>query len=370
MRAAGYPVGRYFGESLGMVAFVNFIEPAEVVKILFRDMFKAELDPDRTEQRNLLSAEFIDVGVSLQAGVFEINEVIWNVYIVTCDFASDQTEIEIENQLFRWLNEFRVDPEAVAARLDREGDGNLQAGLIQSISPAALRSGFNPLARNRFLDQSALMHNRDMIENYYLDHIDTSGKNEFERIQATGYPQLQSAGEEIGALISPKSTGPDAIAQQFMRQLIMKLNRMTGGQSADLIDGDYNDVGIAISRVVDDDLGDNYLYVMTINYANSVIERAFLIGSLYTDRNKNDRFDFGEGVEAIDISLVPIQQQTAVINPGESVRSGLGGVYQLPIESFVFYNLVVRGGDGGKLMSKVLAGDSQNQLLDINIAND
>ena len=50
---AGYPAGAT-GESLGMLAFANFIDPNDAARFLFEYMFWDELDPLRTEKRNIL----------------------------------------------------------------------------------------------------------------------------------------------------------------------------------------------------------------------------------------------------------------------------------------------------------------------------
>ena len=81
------------GESLGFLAFNNFIEPGDAVQVIFEKMYKDELDPNRTVPRNILNPSLKEVGVSVAAGVFVSSGVPWNAYIAVVDFADSSSFI-------------------------------------------------------------------------------------------------------------------------------------------------------------------------------------------------------------------------------------------------------------------------------------
>ena len=64
IRATGYNP-RATGEALGVLGFINFIEPSEAVNRIFEIIYKDELNPERTKPRNILSYEFEETGFRL-----------------------------------------------------------------------------------------------------------------------------------------------------------------------------------------------------------------------------------------------------------------------------------------------------------------
>ena len=53
------------GETLGILAFYNFIGSETAVNILFKNMFLDELNPERAEPRNILNPEIQDMGIGI-----------------------------------------------------------------------------------------------------------------------------------------------------------------------------------------------------------------------------------------------------------------------------------------------------------------
>ena len=114
IRDAGYPAVAT-GESLGMLVFANFIDPQDAARFLFEYMFADELDPARTEKRNILDPSLKEAGVSIDTGVLSLGGVLWNVYLATCDFGAVITEPEAE--LLRLINLARANPLGMAESL-------------------------------------------------------------------------------------------------------------------------------------------------------------------------------------------------------------------------------------------------------------
>jgi hypothetical protein len=96
------------GESLGMLAFYNFIEPADAVELIFENMFRDELDPERTERRNILAGDLEEAGIAIGAGTLNLSGSLYNVYVATCDFGAPLAEQEgpyLMGVVYRDLNE-------------------------------------------------------------------------------------------------------------------------------------------------------------------------------------------------------------------------------------------------------------------------
>jgi hypothetical protein len=79
------------GESLGMLGFETFTDPAEAVAVIFERMFLDELDPLRTQERNILGPDFIEAGIGFGFAVLELDGSLTSVYLATCDFGARAT---------------------------------------------------------------------------------------------------------------------------------------------------------------------------------------------------------------------------------------------------------------------------------------
>ena len=152
------------GETLGMISFANFIDPETAANLLFINMFTDELDPLRTEQHNILNPELRDVGISFGAGVYQQGGISVNVYMVTCNFASDLRVLE--TMLLEKINAARANP--VVAILDLGLDD-----IIKEVPPEfafVFEEGLSPFISNPLLYQSATLHTIDMLTNNYFSH--------------------------------------------------------------------------------------------------------------------------------------------------------------------------------------------------------
>jgi hypothetical protein len=190
IRDAGYPAGET-GESLGMLYFANFIKPAVAVQLLFEYLYRDELDPARTETRNILNPLLQEVGVSIDAGVMSQGGVLWNVYIATCDFGSVISGSEA--RLLQLVNQARKNPLKAAADLGMDPDRVL-ADFPEWHD--LLTQGLSPYTFNSNLAEAARKHARDMLANGYYSHDSSDGRTYEDRIRAAGYDPLQ-AGESL-----------------------------------------------------------------------------------------------------------------------------------------------------------------------------
>jgi len=190
IRDAGYPAGET-GESLGMLYFANFINPGDAVWFLFEYLYRDELDPARTESRNILNPLLQEAGVSIDAGVLSLGGASWNVYIATCDFGGVISGPEA--MLLQWINQARENPLRAAADLGMDPEQVL-ADLPEWHD--LLTQGLPPYAFNLNLAEAARAHARDLLANGYYSHESLDGRTCEDRMRAAGYDPLQ-AGESL-----------------------------------------------------------------------------------------------------------------------------------------------------------------------------
>jgi hypothetical protein len=188
IRASGYPAVAT-GESLGMLAFANFIDPGDAAKRLFEYMFRDELDPSRTEKRIILDPLMKEAGISVDTGVISLAGAPWNVYLATCDYGNAP-----EAKLLQLINQARKNPLKTAASLGMDPEQLL------ADFPAwhdLLTQGLPPLTVNIALYKAARAHAADMLANGYFSSISLDGRTVEDRIREAGYDPL-AAGEYIG----------------------------------------------------------------------------------------------------------------------------------------------------------------------------
>jgi uncharacterized protein YkwD len=190
IRNSGYPAVTT-GESLGMLCFANFIDPGDAVRRLFEYMFWDELDPSRTEKRNILDPLLKEAGVSIDTGVIRLGGALWNVYLATCDFGAVMSGPE---ELLHLINQARANPLGVAESL------GIDAAIYLEGRPelrAAFEQGLAPLTINGSLLSASEAHMQEMLGNNYYGKISLDGRTYKERIEASGY-RFAAAGESLG----------------------------------------------------------------------------------------------------------------------------------------------------------------------------
>jgi hypothetical protein len=190
IKNSGYPAFET-GESLGMLAFANFIDPGNAVKRLFEYMFRDELDPTRTEKRNILNPLLKEAGVSIDTGVLSLGGALWNVYLATCDYGAVNSGPE--TKLLRLINQARENPLKAAA------SAGMDPEKVLADFPALhdlLTQGLPPLTVNLGLSKAARAHAEDMLANGYFSSNSLDGRTVKDRMRENGYDPLD-AGEYI-----------------------------------------------------------------------------------------------------------------------------------------------------------------------------
>ena len=243
IRNSGYPAVTT-GESLGMLCFANFIDPGDAVRLLFEYMFWDELDPSRTEKRNILDPRLKEAGVSVDTGVLRLGGALWNVYLATCDFGAVLSGPE--GELLLLINQARANPLGVAESL------GIDAAIYLEGRPelrAAFEQGLSPLTINGSLLSASEAHVRDMLENNYYGKISPDGRTYKERIAAIGY-RFAAAGESLGITWFTDPIDPSlAVGRIFEGMLRDELDPSNAGNLT-ILDPRMQEAGIAFGKGV------------------------------------------------------------------------------------------------------------------------
>jgi len=242
--AAGYQAAAS-GESLGVVGFLNYVEPLEAAEIMFKSMFKAELDPSRTEKRNILDPRLMDIGIALATGATRLWGSEWNVYMATCDFGAASLAGEMEAELLRLMNEARAKP---LLALEAVGINEAFARIMLGDTAWILDEGLPPLSWNAHLNRSASDHNSDMIANGYFDIFSQDGRGPADRVASAGYDALR-VGESLARLIVEPGMTPQQIAHSLYDTMLQDEIFYVSAPKR-MLNPDMKEVGISVEITV------------------------------------------------------------------------------------------------------------------------
>ena len=297
IRESGYPAVAS-GESLGMILFANFIKPEEAVRLIFQYMFQDELDPSRTEKRNILDPAMREAGIAVRTGAFDVGGSFGNVYLMSADFGRIRAEAlsslkDGELTLLHLINQARAKPLQVAASLGMD-PGRLLADLPELYD--TLTRGLPPLGFNEKLHATARGHNMDMLENGYFSHNSPDGRSYQERIIEGGY-DATAAEESLGMLTFTDCSVPEkAISLIFEGMFRDELNPLRT-EKRNILDPKLREVGIGFGF-------SGNACVATCDFgARAGQEGPYLVGLVYRDLNVDMAYNPGEGLPGIPISI-------------------------------------------------------------------
>ena len=292
------------GESLGMLGFANFIDPENAVRLIFESMFRDELDPSQNEKRNILSLDLQEIGISLASGTVQVGGVVFNAYLVTCDFGSTGVSL-MELELYQLINQAREKPLVVAASMGMDTDQLLED--IPELEEI-LTGGIPPLRFSRNLHESARLHALDMMENDYYSRISLDGRTVDDRVTETGYRSLVT-GEVMGLSATVDFEDPEEVAIGLFGR-IFRHELTPGCADRTILNPEMLDVGVSFNVSspgeggVSGSLNDCYSRLVVADFAASAVaEPASLIGRAYRDSNGDGLYDPGEELPGIRVSL-------------------------------------------------------------------
>jgi uncharacterized protein YkwD len=228
-----------------------------------------------------------------------------------------------EQLMLQLLNQARTDPAAAAHVISENITPDITATLnyygvnLQStLNSIASATPQPPLAWNADLAQAAQGHSQDMSTNQFQSHTGSDGSSPGDRIQAAGYTNSTSTGENVYAY----STSVEEAMEAFLLDWGVsddghRMNIQQMGVSAD---GAYRDVGIGIvSTSGTSSVGP---LVVTQDFGAQANEQAQVVGVAYNDPNNTGFYAAGEGVGNVQITAVNLA--TGAVSSTQTWSSG------------------------------------------------
>lgn len=214
-----------------------------------------------------------------------------------------------EQYLLELINRARLDPSGEAARYGIDLNQGLAAGTI-SAAPKQV------LAFNGALNQSADNHSTWMLDTDKFSHTGIGNSTPGDRMEDAGYVFSGSWtwGENIAWNGTSGTINGDASAASHHEMLFK-----SAGHRANILNGDFREIGIGSLTGVFTSGGSNWNALMTTeNFAKSG-SNVFVTGVVYDDRDHDDFYSIGEGQGG---QAVQLMQNGAVLASATSAAAG------------------------------------------------
>jgi len=297
---AGYPLSSC-GETLGMLGFINFIEPGQAVGHVFENMFLDELNPERSEKRNILNSEFEEIGIAFGSGLFNFGSNNSNVYIVTCDFAVDEVSV-LELEVLELINQAREKPLDMVQSLGLDPNKTLEdLPELRNI----LMEGLPPLVFDNKLYQAATGHSKDMMEQGYFSEQSLDGATPEDRIFETGY-EPEVTGEIIGSLVSSGYLVEKEVAFQIFATKFKEELDPERKTERNILNGEFKNGSVSFDVLQFKEEGDRLgtYGLMVVDFGKSSLPaKPCLTGVVYGDANGDGLYTMGEGISDTSVTV-------------------------------------------------------------------
>jgi uncharacterized protein YkwD len=235
----------------------------------------------------------------------------------------------VEQVFLERLNEARANPAAYGSSIGLD---------LSGVAPA------QPLAFDTRLIEAAHNHSVDMSNRRFFDHVNPSGAGPGQRLTAAGYPWT-SYGESIAA---GYPTPESALRGLIIDAGVPDLGHRRHLLAIDAAFATHRQVGVGILQ---NGTGP-YVHYYTIDTASTADSRPFLTGVVYTDSNGNGRYDAGEGLGGVTITVAGIG----------SIQTWATGGYSFQLSPGA-YTVTVSGGALGAGITRTVGIGSSNVRL-------
>ncbi len=338
----GY-VSEYSGETLGMLAFANFLPASGATRVFFESMFKDELNPENDYQKNILNENMGDAAVSIKASSKILNGTKFNTYTAVCDFGNkasvDEKVGKIERLLMILVNEFRTNPDATAESLGIELESlymncpDLMEILQRYAQPAI------PIAS---IEAASIMHSLDMMTNGFVGHISSDGIGVEARMIEAGYTPYRWGESVLKFEFSP-TEALDIVARSILKEMILEeFEEFSSSGELTLLNPDFKDIGVGIE--FQENEPDISLFV-TVSYG---VEKddgpLYVAGLVYSDEDRDGIASFSESMSAATIrieSLLENEGELEVASETEITTDSLG-FFASPLLTSGVYGITVQ----------------------------
>jgi hypothetical protein len=228
----------------------------------------------------------------------------------------------VEQLFLEQLNDARANPAAYGASIGVD---------LSGVAPS------QPLAFSPQLIQSARLHSQDMNAQGYFAHTSPQGSDPGQRMTQAGFAWVGWGESIAGGSAYP---GPSAALQGLIVDSgVPDLGHRRQLLAIDSVFQNQNQVGIGIVQA-GSGLLTNYYTIDTAAAANG---GPLLTGVVYADSNHNGKYDIGEGLAGVTISVAGVGSTTTfgsggyslAVGPGTYTVTASGGGLPAPITELV-----------------------------------
>ncbi len=257
-----------------------------------------------------------------------VRRAVLNLETLETRYVLSGVQPTVQEQLFlEQLNDIRANPAAYGA----------QIGLPALDSVAAAP----PLALNAQLIQAAQGHSADMNANNYFSHYDAQGNGPGYRETQAGFPWTDY-GESIAAGYSTDAA--------TLQALIVDAGVPDLGHRLHLLGINNSDQSVGIG-IVQNGTG-SYGSYYTIDTGNTTNTQPFITGVVFNDANGNGKYDAGEGLSGV----------TVTVAGGGSVQAYNTGGYSIQVAPGT-YTVTASGGQlPNPITQKITVGATNYRL--------
>jgi uncharacterized protein YkwD len=220
---------------------------------------------------------------------------------------SSQAPTNQEQYMLQLINLARTSPQAAVSYIKSNITSDIQATLnyynvdlnstLNAIGSAPVKP---PVAWDPQLAQSAMSHSQDMANNGFQSHNGSDGSNPTQRMQAAGYSNPTSTGENVYAYASSVDQAMEAFLLDWG---VSDSGHRTNIQQPNVSSQDaYRDVGIGL--VTTNGNNSTGPMVVTQDYGAQSGEKAQVVGSVYNDPQEIGLYQAGQGVGNVQITAV------------------------------------------------------------------
>lgn len=140
--------------------------------------------------------------------------------------------------------------------------------VVDLVNVERQKQGLPTLKRNSLLDQAAQVHSDDMQQRDYFSHISPEGNNEEKRIKESGYLQpffdcACNKSYTVGENLAKGQQTPEEAMTTWMN---------SPGHRANILSPDFSEIGIAISKITEQNNGNFIGYFWVQTFGNIKLE--------------------------------------------------------------------------------------------------
>ncbi len=326
------------GESLGMLAFANFVPPDTAARLIFENIFIDELEQENGKSRNILSPKFEDIGICLGSGSWILNGKKVHVYLATFDFGKEG--MNYSEQLFvSLINQARTNPIKTAAYLGMDME-KLFENRLDLFS--VLAHGLPPVVFNEKLHKAAEEHAFDMFEKDYFSSVSLDGKTPEDRLEDRNYEYVSSA-EFIDWISSENDGNPEKAVSLLFEKRFKEELAYDSIEKLVILNPDFNEIGVSLNAFENEgkrNFSGNVVNLLVSDLARAEDDNnnARIFGIAFVDDNQSEYFDPGEGISGLKIEIrgigdgIPLAVAYSEESGCFSAEIETGGVYMLKSE--------------------------------------